>query len=797
MNTDNENSAKNFARMRRAMLSQAGKSANVSVASYKASAKTVASVSAQPVVHASVDSVAADADTGMSVREVNRLRRQALSTGGKSAVAQANKMAKQKAYTPAPVVEASSSVQSDSDRMNVHVISAENHHQVLPCQSKGRMIAMARRQAMASSGKTGANKVAQAAKLSQVMSHESFNSLVDKGVSGRQMAMMRRAMLSSQGAEKSSGNAATRPSGKVRPKKELPTKVEFTHTLSGHLVSGTRVDVNKGITGSERGECRNVTGTEYLSGDHFSQVCMTKPEAAPAKVAEVTTTANQKVTGVVPAPSDKLTGSETGACRAITGSEYWGPDFYSATGCATKPAAPARKVNDLSSCSGNQRVTGVEVAQGNRVTGGDVGLGKSITGSCFTSQTQVMTKQPPAKVQQTHTSRQSLVTSSIPTSSSAVTGSGFGSCKAITGSEYLSAEDFQKACHTDMPVVGHQKVMVGRSEGKMTVTGQLVDDALGRVTGNEQRAKNVVTGSQYHDRQEAKLKGGVSTIKRANASLIRAVNAIVPAQNEGASCPKNEGDGQDSVLSVTGHSYAESKHLSGTRGQCQAVTGDAPEVTDLMANYCRNHPIKLVSKPDVVVKPNCSVAPEQKDGGNEPAMNDICVPYRSLNSQSRLTGNAVFDDRISTGAGQMNVNRQSSHQRMIPGSMAQTMKLIKDQQAANAPIAPCPVEQAPEAEVVVQPHRAVSKLTGDGSQQGVVISGDAWADSRHVTGTEGQSSRARNITEKGNARSWTTGAQHFKQAEKPQRETSVKITGSSGHPVTKGPSVTYSGGARG
>ena len=836
MNSDmNKSSGKAIAQMRRAMLSASGKSANVSASSLKqaVAVKPTETKSMTPCSCMSESEVMV-ADQGMTVREANRLRRQAMSQSGKQAAMKAK--AVERVFVPE---------NRDEDAANsvtMHVISTDNQHQSLPVSPTGRSIAMARRQAMATSGKTGQQKVVQAAKIAMSSPNQDFASVLEQGLSGRQLAMHRRSMLATKGAttqQKSRTVSSSRPTGKVRPK-TLPTKVEFTQTLSGQTVSGSSLDANKSsVTGVDRGECRVVTGTEYLSTDHFSRVCDAKPQSNPPKVSKMTTLSNKAVTGVDASVSSKVTGVESGSCRNITGIEYWGPEHFATQACDIQPPPRPAKVSEMSSCNANQVVTGTDISQGSRVTGGDVGIGRSITGSCFTDLRQTV-KEAPKKVELSHTARGSSVTGSLSSRSSSMTGGEAGSCRAVTGSEYLTVEDFS-ACGINKFVGNADKVVVGSSAKGMAVTGRLLDGTSGRITGNEVRKNDRVTGNQYHDRQLANFNGARhegSVIKRLNASLIRGSEAI---QRESIGFPKSEGDRQDSMLSVTGHSYADNQAVTGSRrGLCQSLTGDLPEVTDVMTAYCQSRPLPVVSHKAVsgdlplntprmtgndrgicdggavtggyradtlVVCTAPSAVPATRF--EEPSSHSSGVPYASLSRNNRLTGNASWDDRMVTGA--RSFEHRPVARQFMNVSMAQTMKQVKTVAepilsvvAPLQPTEPPAVMQQPvivsdvvATQAAVMP-AVLPKLTGDGSQQGVKVSGDAWANSRHVTGTEGFSSRARNLTERGQHNNWVVGASVYKDVPKQEeRQSSVKITGSSGNGISKGAAITYSGGARG
>jgi hypothetical protein len=90
---------------------------------------------------------------------------------------------------------------------------------------------------------------------------------------------------------------------------------------------------------------------------------------------------------------------------------------------------------------------------------------------------------------------------------------------------------------------------------------------------------------------------------------------------------------------------------------------------------------------------------------------------------------------------------------------------------------------------------AARRLTGEGSQDGRKITGDAWGAMSRVSGTEGASSMMRNMTQRGQSRGTGMNAQVNRDVERPELPES-RITGSAGS-TGKGAAVTLSGGARG
>lgn len=57
-----------------------------------------------------------------------------------------------------------------------------------------------------------------------------------------------------------------------------PKKVEVSHTGYGLPVSGTTVGSSVKVTGDERGECKAVSGTEYISNEQFASFLWQRPD---------------------------------------------------------------------------------------------------------------------------------------------------------------------------------------------------------------------------------------------------------------------------------------------------------------------------------------------------------------------------------------------------------------------------------------------------------------------------------------------------------------------------------------
>jgi hypothetical protein len=90
---------------------------------------------------------------------------------------------------------------------------------------------------------------------------------------------------------------------------------------------------------------------------------------------------------------------------------------------------------------------------------------------------------------------------------------------------------------------------------------------------------------------------------------------------------------------------------------------------------------------------------------------------------------------------------------------------------------------------------AHARLSGEGSGAGHAITGNCWAETSRVTGTEGAFASGRNPTERGEKAKHFAGWQAFKAAAKTE-EPKQLVTGMSGSFSKGGARVTLSGGAQ-
>ncbi|NDP48772.1 MAG: carboxysome shell protein, partial [Sulfuriferula multivorans] len=746
--------------------------------------------------------------------------------------------------------------QPATNMMSAAAVSPASNVPRKAIEPTGRALARARRAALSQDGKAGLKRVAQATKIASSMPGQDWQAAIAKGATGRQKAMQRRVVQSLAGSIKPAKES--RPAGRMRARMETPApaKVEEGHTLSGHGVTGTMVERSKKVTGNEPGSCRAVTGTEYIGAEQFDTLCSARPAAAPTKVGVSHTLGERKVTGTEVGRATNVTGDEPGNCRGITGTEYLAAERYDEM-CSSRPAASPAKAG-VADTSKGKLVTGTSVTRSEKVTGNEPGSGRFLTGTEYLVPSGGV--MAPDKVAVSHTSHGKAVTGTAVGHTSKLTGDENGSCRGITGTEYLAQEQFTSVCSTSAPK-SPRKVGVMSSRGNQPVSGtevgrssQVTGDEPGsclsitgsqyytsgsfgalcdtaspkkvsvmqtlsgrsltgtevgrspKVSGDEMGGCKSVTGTEYIGADQQRAVCAVSTPVAPVAKV--AVDQTWRGQAVTGTYVGRSG-------SVTGDESGGCSPISGTpyigRGQyngfCEApamqaqeaiirssavipaaaVTGDRPGAGGSVMTGDERGACEVVSGTPYVGVDNttsqCGTSGRFVARGNtqiemtrQPAPVDFSIntPARTAQQKqfSDVTGSAYNSERI-TGP----VNKAGG---LITGTPEFRHR---DTSAA----------QTEQAEAIT----AARRLTGEGSQAGRSVTGDAWDAMSKVTGTEGPSSMSRNPSARGVPRGVGMNAQLFRDVvERPVVVEDSRITGSAGN-FGKGSLVTLSGGARG
>ena len=219
----------------------------------------------------------------------------------------------------------------------------------------------------------------------------------------------------------------------------------------------------------------------------------------PWKVGVSETGQGQFVTGTRVGRSLKTTGDEPSTCRAITGTEYMGADIFREF-CQTDPAPSTPKMGVSATGYGNF-VSGNEVGRSPKVTGDEPGTCTNVTGTQYLSPDQYVSycnTRPSPEPRETgvdKTRRGQGLSGTMVARSTKVTGNEQGANVVPTGTQYTAASEIPTD-RSAPPKVGTSSTLSGG-----TVTGTRVGRAE-HVTGDEPGTCRLVTGDEYADRAQ-------------------------------------------------------------------------------------------------------------------------------------------------------------------------------------------------------------------------------------------------------------------------------------------------------
>lgn len=409
----------------------------------------------------------------------------------------------------------------------------------------GRKQSMAWRQARYK-GKSGQN-----AFQSRSSHSGSLAKAANPDASTREIAKQVRAERCTRGKNgcrgESSSSAQRTRKMRSRP---APEKVATSETLSGQSVSGTQVGQGK-LTGAESGACQLVSGTEYLGSEEFTTHCGEAPQPGHAKVTQTQTQKGQTISGNELGQSESVTGDRSGACAAVTGTDYL-PADQSQLFCGTekRPAKP-RPAKGFS--------TPEPKKSSGKVTGGDSYVSQSTT-------IRPKNKQAPEKVVLSQTFGGNATTGTQVGRTQAVTGDERGFCQSVTGTGYQGKEEVEQKCDTPSQPAPPKKVLTSETLAGQRVTGDRSGQTSG-MTGSEAGTCQAVTGTPYMSAEQS------------------------------ASCSPQERSGIESRTRQTG--LPNGKPLSGIqpgpqgltgaqKGACELVSGTPYQGLDQTSAMCRS-----------------------------------------------------------------------------------------------------------------------------------------------------------------------------------------------------------------
>lgn len=556
---------------------------------------------------------------------------------------------------------------------------------------------------------------------------------------------------------------ACRPTGRTRPRPErVAPKVEIGTTLSGRTITGTQVERTARVTGNEPGSCRVITGTEYIGAEQYGELCGIRPEARAPKVGISTTRRGQPVTGNELGRSPFVTGDEAGTCKVVTGTDYITNERFQSV-CRARSQPPPAKLG-ITATRGGVKLTGTLVGRAAKVTGDEPGSCKRLTGTQYTeAEPAAACAAVPEKAPATHTQHGAAVTGTPVASAATVTGDEAGACKPVTGTDYAGLGQCDGAAA--MPG-SSAKSGSSRAWGGQRISGTQVGRSA-KVTGDEQAACAAITGSSYVPREAYE--------QHCDAGAVAETRARTAARRTFAGQP------------LTGIQPGPDAKVTGItrRGACQPVSGTPYLGADQVPTACgggsdaqtgvhhrimapvgESLPLAAAPTGEAIAPGAFSVISPAQDARLRAARRSITGT--AYGAAGRITGPVALAAGLVTGTAEF---RSRDHS--VPAAASDN--------AVTATAAP-----------------ARERITGEGRDVGIKVTGDDWGRSGRVTGTEGLWAKRRNPTWRGEVAAQggqSAGARAALGRERPDVPVS-RITGSSGN-TGAGALVTLSGGARG
>lgn len=762
--TATTNTAREASLARRRAMSTTGKAA----ITHTAEGATAGSNRERSIPAPSAGSVS----TGSTARAASRERRRLMSTNGKTGIKSPDRIrdvAAEENKSAADVLEQVGAAQSQTaenktgcgcgcngTKTTCDSQSSAASNAVTPrmrakasirkniTRGTARAASLARREAMSSRGKAGITSGTSAAQSTRA---------ANPNLSSRDLAKILREQRSRQGK---SGDKKSQPCGRVRPNAkdqnaaaDAPWKVGASETAQGQTLTGTMVGRSQSVTGDEPSTCRSITGTEYMGADVFREFCQSDVTPSTARKVNVTTTSHgNAVSGDRVGRGKNVTGNEAGTCKSVTGDEYTSAEQSQAY-CGEFAKKSPRKFSMVETMKG-EAVSGNNVGRSENVTGDESGMSRSLTGTQYTKPEEI--GNAPAKVGASTTLRGGSVTGSMIGRGERMTGDEPGSCRNVTGDDYVGQEQYNGFCSAKADAPTDRKVGVAMTGKGLSVTGTMTGRA-NQVTGNEPGSCKAVTGTPYGDAEQSENFCQAEDVAMASA--------------------RNRQLRSTPAMPLTGLQPGVGGVMTGAdKGACEQVSGTPYVGADQFADACPSTPATTAS-PDF---------PQAIDGDSVGQQFSISTP----------SGGAV------AATGSTGITGKQNAQSHITGPFGMaTGKVTGTEDARFGKGNVNAAEMRPEPIAQVD-GREKTRISGEGQDTGLNITGDDWGRGKNVTGTEGMSSAKRNPTIRA-SNSMAAMQEMAAIAQKRNEEIAVpnsKVTGGSGN-TDKGSLITYSGGARG
>jgi hypothetical protein len=499
---------------------------------------------------------------------------------------------------------------------------------------------------------------------------------------------------------------------------------------------------------------------------------------------------------------------------------------------AAPPSRPPRqgsieyapKVADSTTQSG-QRVTGLRIGQGPQMTGDERGTGQPISGTQYIgAETPAAWRAGGPKVGQSRTQGGLVVSGTMVRSKVRITGDEAGGSIAITGeadqhldddltsrrseSGHAMAQFQRQADPHGQTVFGtnlgrsarsvgsrdrQRQIAIESTESGLAITGSAVGRSQ-RVTGDETGACRGITGTQYLAPARAQAECGGGSGGSAPPGL--GGGRIDPVTGAKVSVAQSWG-GQR----VTGVDIEHNKLVTGDApGSCSLITGTPYQGPGTTHGWC--DPSRAQAAENRLPR-----RPSGSPITGDTPMHDNAVTGTARGAARDISGTpyyrdavapatpeapvAAIDDRFSVKSPQRAAHLGAGGAAgggRITGSFA----IGQDKITGNTEF----LFTSRQPQDAQGGRSARNKITGEGRSVGQRISGDSWAETKVVTGTEGSFSADRNPSQRGPKAKPFAGSGVFK-SEASHEEPKQLVTGTFGFSSKSAAKVTLSGGAQG
>jgi len=384
--------------------------------------------------------------------------------------------------------------------------------------------------------------------------------------------------------------------------KSNPRKVSVMSSQGSQSVSHIERDRANKVTGNESGAARQLTGSQYFNSVDFGQQSATE---APSKVALIRTLSGSLVTGTELGRSQKVTGDNRGGCRAVTGTEFISSQQLQAVCDDVEWVAAIHKVGRDQTWN-DQTVSGASLGRSKLVTGNEYGACSPITGSAYAGRQQYQDFCEPSQTKAQHALGRregsisaSVVTGDRPGAGGAVmTGDQRGACGPVSGTPYVGADNMPPQCGTSARFVAPVRA---EKNSKSAVSA---NDFSIRPPARQARERSLdhVTGSSFSgQRITGAVNKGAGLISGTPEFRHREDNtASIHMHKPNTGSSKLTGEGSETGFSISGSVWTTSGRVTGTEGKSSTVRNPSQrgDVRDVMGMSAKNsHQVERAEQP--------------------------------------------------------------------------------------------------------------------------------------------------------------------------------------------------------